>query len=183
VTTEWKEAPKVCYFCDQTGHIKKDCAQFQEAKNLRLHYQEFKKKSVQNKTPIKNPTEDNPYMEEVENLLTQEETQNMDMNETCSQEQVTEEVISDYEMDDKTDTVCTEISIENNLNTTQGPAINNTNLENAQPNGQEKVDDSTFTLVVRKKRKPKDSKPYKVTNKENHQDDPKQRAHESSKTK
>ncbi|CAG8832497.1 21496_t:CDS:1, partial [Cetraspora pellucida] len=47
---------------------------------------------------------DNPYMEEVENLLTQEETQNMDMNETCPQEQVTEKIISDYEIDNKTDT-------------------------------------------------------------------------------
>ncbi|CAG8689847.1 23828_t:CDS:1, partial [Cetraspora pellucida] len=43
-------------------------------------------------------------MKEVENLLTQEETQNMDINETCLQEQVTEEIISDYEMDGKTDT-------------------------------------------------------------------------------
>ncbi|CAG8448779.1 24050_t:CDS:1, partial [Cetraspora pellucida] len=41
-------------------------------------------------------------------------------------------------MNDKTDTVCTEIPIENNINTTQGPAINNTNLENMQSNEQEK---------------------------------------------
>src|SRR6185436_17583433 len=44
VTTEWKEAPKVCYFCDQTGHIKKNCSQFQEAKKLRQHFQELKNK-------------------------------------------------------------------------------------------------------------------------------------------
>ncbi|CAG8790564.1 16089_t:CDS:2, partial [Racocetra persica] len=24
ITTEWKAAPKVCYFCDQEGHIKKE---------------------------------------------------------------------------------------------------------------------------------------------------------------
>ncbi|CAG8804024.1 8245_t:CDS:1, partial [Cetraspora pellucida] len=63
----------------------------------------------------------NPYIEEVETLSTQEETQNMNINETSLQEQETEEIITDHDMDDKTNTVCTEIPIENNLNTTQEP--------------------------------------------------------------
>ncbi|CAG8824125.1 14054_t:CDS:1, partial [Cetraspora pellucida] len=64
----------------------------------------FKRKSIQDRVLIKNPTEDNPYMEEVKNLSIQKEIQNMDMNETCLQEQVTEEITSDYDMDSKTDT-------------------------------------------------------------------------------
>ncbi|CAG8656740.1 16678_t:CDS:1, partial [Cetraspora pellucida] len=60
------------------------------------------------------------------------------MNETCLQEQETEEITSNYDMDSKTDNICTEIPIENNLNTTQEPEISNTNLENAQSNEQGK---------------------------------------------
>ncbi|CAG8804298.1 9951_t:CDS:1, partial [Cetraspora pellucida] len=44
--------------------------------------------------------------------------------------QETEKIMTDHDMNDKTDTVCTEIPIENNLNTTQEPVIDNTNLEN-----------------------------------------------------
>ncbi|CAG8684008.1 5178_t:CDS:2 [Cetraspora pellucida] len=51
---------------------------------------------------IKNPTEDNPYMKKIETLLTQEETQDMNMNETCLQKQETEEIISEYDIDGKT---------------------------------------------------------------------------------
>ncbi|CAG8654287.1 22049_t:CDS:1, partial [Cetraspora pellucida] len=89
----------------------------------------FKKKTAQNRMLIKNPTEDNPYIEEVKTFLTQKETQDTNMTETCLQEQETEEIILDYDIDSKTDTVCTEIPIENNLNTTQELVINNTNLK------------------------------------------------------
>ncbi|CAG8844573.1 11001_t:CDS:2, partial [Racocetra persica] len=36
ITTEWKAAPKVCYFCDQEGHIKKNTSnsKTQEAVSL-----------------------------------------------------------------------------------------------------------------------------------------------------
>ncbi|CAG8610788.1 2058_t:CDS:1, partial [Cetraspora pellucida] len=62
----------------------------------------------------------------------------MNINETSLQEQETEEIMPDHDIDDKTDTFCTEIPIENNLNTTQEPVINNTNLENTQLNKQKK---------------------------------------------
>ncbi|CAG8713362.1 6642_t:CDS:2 [Cetraspora pellucida] len=45
----------------------------------------------------------------------------MNINETSLQEQETEEIMTDHNMDDKTDTVCTEIPIENNLNAIQEP--------------------------------------------------------------
>ncbi|CAG8524093.1 2174_t:CDS:1, partial [Cetraspora pellucida] len=80
----------------------------------------------------------NPYVEEVETLSTQEETQDMNINETSLQEQETEEIMTDHDIDDKTDTVCTEISIKNNLNTIKEPVINNTNLKNIQLNEQRK---------------------------------------------
>ncbi|CAG8674580.1 9724_t:CDS:1, partial [Cetraspora pellucida] len=87
-------------------------------------------KSAQNRIPIKNPTKDNPYIEEVENLLMQEETQDININKIRLQEQKTEENISDYDMNSKTNTVYTEISIKNNLNIIQRPVINNIDLEN-----------------------------------------------------
>jgi len=31
VTTEWRSAPKVCYFCEEEGHIKKDCQQLKSS--------------------------------------------------------------------------------------------------------------------------------------------------------
>jgi hypothetical protein len=41
ITTEWRSAPKLCYFCDGEGHIKKECHQYKEALSLRQHYNEF----------------------------------------------------------------------------------------------------------------------------------------------
>ncbi|CAG8499906.1 24237_t:CDS:2 [Cetraspora pellucida] len=55
--------------------------------------------------PIKNLTENNPYVEKVENLLMQEEIQNMNMNKTCLQKQETEEIILNYDINSKTDTI------------------------------------------------------------------------------
>ncbi|CAG8728872.1 5989_t:CDS:2, partial [Racocetra fulgida] len=42
VVTEWKEAPKLCFFCDGEGHMKRDCDQLKEANKLNQHYKEFK---------------------------------------------------------------------------------------------------------------------------------------------
>ena len=46
VVTEWKEAPKLCFFCDGEGHIKKDCAQFKEANKLNRYYKEFRELKI-----------------------------------------------------------------------------------------------------------------------------------------
>jgi hypothetical protein len=42
VTTEWRSAPKVCYFCEKTGHIKKECPQFLAAVEQRNRLRERK---------------------------------------------------------------------------------------------------------------------------------------------
>ncbi|CAG8531165.1 8817_t:CDS:1, partial [Cetraspora pellucida] len=43
----------------------------------------------------------------------------MNIKETCLQKQETEENISDYDINEKVNTLSTEISIENSLNTVQ----------------------------------------------------------------
>ncbi|CAG8525247.1 26764_t:CDS:2, partial [Dentiscutata erythropus] len=47
VTTEWKEAPKLCYFCDGEGHLKRDCEQLKEANKLNQHYKKYKETKKQ----------------------------------------------------------------------------------------------------------------------------------------
>ncbi|CAG8466856.1 415_t:CDS:1, partial [Cetraspora pellucida] len=68
---------------------------------------------------IKNPSEVILHIKEEENLLILKETQDMNMEKTCLQEQETKENISDYDIDKKVDILFTEISIKNSLNTVQ----------------------------------------------------------------
>ncbi|RIB24650.1 hypothetical protein C2G38_2168076 [Gigaspora rosea] len=42
VTTEWREAPKLCFFCDAEGHIKRECQQYKEAQELKAAYSTYK---------------------------------------------------------------------------------------------------------------------------------------------
>jgi Zinc knuckle len=42
VTTEWRAAPKLCFYCDQAGHLKRDCPQYKEAIELRKQYKKYK---------------------------------------------------------------------------------------------------------------------------------------------
>ena len=42
VTTEWRTASKLCYFCEKTGHIKKECPQFLAAVEQRNRLRERK---------------------------------------------------------------------------------------------------------------------------------------------
>ena len=42
VTTEWRAAPRLCFYCDQPGHLKRDCSQFKEAIELRKQYKKYK---------------------------------------------------------------------------------------------------------------------------------------------
>ncbi|CAG8540920.1 16340_t:CDS:2 [Racocetra fulgida] len=43
VTTEWREAPKLCFFCDAEGHIKKKCQQYKKAQKIKTAYQSYKR--------------------------------------------------------------------------------------------------------------------------------------------
>ncbi|CAG8677331.1 4790_t:CDS:1, partial [Paraglomus brasilianum] len=53
VSTEWKSAPKVCYLCDQEGHIKKDCIQFREFIESRQNAHMNKDLGNVNNSPVK----------------------------------------------------------------------------------------------------------------------------------
>ena len=35
VTIDWKEAPKVCFYCEKEGHIKKDCEELKTSIRIR----------------------------------------------------------------------------------------------------------------------------------------------------
>ena len=51
ITTEWKSAPKVCFFCDKEGHVKRDCEQYQKALALCRHFKEYQSNKNKEKTP------------------------------------------------------------------------------------------------------------------------------------
>ncbi|RIB16455.1 hypothetical protein C2G38_2038568 [Gigaspora rosea] len=81
VVIEWKEAPKLCFFCDGEGHIKRDCRQLRNANNLRQNYKEFKE--LKNKQVLREGTlenaqktvkekKENPYTDSSQELITQE---------------------------------------------------------------------------------------------------------------
>src|SRR6185436_9961892 len=42
VFTEWKEAPKICYYCDKEGHIKRDCNELKASIETRRLLREAK---------------------------------------------------------------------------------------------------------------------------------------------
>src|SRR5260363_66426 len=67
VTTEWRSAAKVCYFCEATGHIKKDCQQFHESVALR---REFYRRRNSNTTEEETEVTDEP-----EQVISHEQTE------------------------------------------------------------------------------------------------------------
>src|SRR5260364_277690 len=79
VTTEWRSAAKVCYFCEATGHIKKDCQQFHESVALR---REFYRRRNSNTTEEETEVTDEP-----EQVISHEQT-----------EMHTDEVIQDVQI-------------------------------------------------------------------------------------
>ena len=87
VTTEWKEAPKICFFCDQTGHIKRNCEQFQEARNLRHYFQDLKNKNKQKEVATETSNEISTNLEQ-ENPIAKTPTQKMSIETEPTQEQV-----------------------------------------------------------------------------------------------
>ncbi|CAG8749002.1 4358_t:CDS:1, partial [Ambispora leptoticha] len=100
ITTEWKAAPKVCYFCDQEGHIKKECLQFKESVSLRQHYREFKEASK-----TKNRDYLNEAAQETKSPSNTEEKENLKEEETSiekSDKQETRDIShsTDEEMED-----------------------------------------------------------------------------------
>ncbi|CAG8764051.1 35528_t:CDS:2, partial [Racocetra persica] len=63
-----KTAPKVCYFCDQEGHIKKECSQFkdkttQEVESLpeNEEKEELKEEAMSIETPDEQEIKDISY--------------------------------------------------------------------------------------------------------------------------
>ena len=82
VTTDWKEAPKVCYYCEKEGYVKKDCEDLKLSIELRRAQKE--KRLQKNRTSSNTTSEfssDNSYIsnsaentEKSNNLVTSENT-------------------------------------------------------------------------------------------------------------
>lgn len=71
ITTEWRSAPRMCFFCDKEGHFKKDCSQYKEAIELKQQYKKFqnnKKKTTS--TPAYNNLEETTSVETTKSDLT-----------------------------------------------------------------------------------------------------------------
>jgi hypothetical protein len=125
ITTEWKSAPKVCFFCDKEGHIKRECDQYKEALELRQQFKNFKR----NKN-LEEVSESNNEIQEEFQTRTREITPNPYLEENSretvnnSQEQipVESEIEETTAADDK-----------ENLNL-QNSAVENNNMEISTPN-------------------------------------------------
>ena len=93
VVTEWKEAPKLCFFCDGEGHIKRDCNQLKEANNLSRQYKEFKE--LKNKQVTKEETL--VPVQDIEAEKTENTSHNSNQEPTVQETEVVEQ---DIQMDD-----------------------------------------------------------------------------------
>ena len=80
VTTEWKSAPKVCYFCEEEGHIRKDCQQFQEsvAARSRLHSQKSNISSVKEPDSMQEKEASTSYRPDNMQTETHEQTEQVE---------------------------------------------------------------------------------------------------------
>jgi hypothetical protein len=62
VTTDWREAPKVCYYCEKEGHIKRDCEDLKLSIELRrIQREKRSQKNKNNSNSALDFSEDNPY--------------------------------------------------------------------------------------------------------------------------
>src|SRR5260364_74810 len=57
VTLEWKEAPKICFYCNKEGHIKRECEELRKLIEYRQRQKEHRlqvimQTQVQNQTKI-----------------------------------------------------------------------------------------------------------------------------------
>ncbi|CAG8726114.1 3732_t:CDS:1, partial [Scutellospora calospora] len=66
-TTDWKDAPKICYYCEKEGYLKKNCEELRASIELRklLREQKTQKNTYtpNSNTEVKFSAE-NPYIAE-----------------------------------------------------------------------------------------------------------------------
>src|SRR5690242_8119400 len=66
VTTEWKEAPKICFYCEKEGHFKKDCKELKNSIEARRLLRKARSRLEKEKRQKSETTEisfspNNPY--------------------------------------------------------------------------------------------------------------------------
>jgi hypothetical protein len=175
ISTEWKSAPKVCYFCDQEGHIKQNCSQFQESLALRTYFRKLKeetnigkkKDSADTSTPKKELVVEKPQILEE---ITAEEP--LTIKETTIKEKTTEQASNEEKKEQKKtaskietkqqDSLKEDIEILRDELTLEDPFSRMTNKENIahseEPSSMD-LSDTEFTTVINKKKKNKKIKP------------------------
>ncbi|CAG8779636.1 4235_t:CDS:1, partial [Cetraspora pellucida] len=168
VLIEWKSAPKVCFYCDQTGHIKRDCPQFKEVLKVKRSYENHRVvKQNKGDTDSDNLTfsENNPYINVEErskgDKVVREEDTNDKENDTMS-------VSGDENLESMIENERTAMGNNNVMQNAEKVADNKedkeTSLTTVMDNGEPQTSDDGFTTVTYKKHKPKvrdDShKPY-----------------------
>lgn len=96
VTTEWRTASKVCYFCEKTGHIKKECPQFIAAVEQRNRLRERKLAySSEDSAVIHGQTDGGSDNQDLYQAGSEEEQFGEDQKMGEAQEQVTTEQSND----------------------------------------------------------------------------------------
>ncbi|CAG8760525.1 4659_t:CDS:1, partial [Racocetra persica] len=67
IFTKWKEAPKICFYCDKEGYIKRDYKELKASIETRRLLREAKEqrenaKSIASNSPKIAFSQDNPYI-------------------------------------------------------------------------------------------------------------------------
>jgi|GEM_PF-6935314 len=171
VTTEWREAPKLCFFCDAEGHIKRECQQYKEAQKLKAEYRKYKNNKIAlsessafyNSTDLSNNTFINSEQTvennctNIQDHLSQEEivvTQVQQNNSILTSNQQEESSdLDDIEIDTHMEDLETLLQEEKDqeVSIQDSNKVANKNIDNTQQ-------DTEFTLVSNVKKKKKKSK-------------------------
>src|SRR5690242_13240580 len=85
VITDWKEAPKLCFFCDKAGHVKKECPEYKASVEARNLQKSFKLARIQEKKQLLQRKAKETLVLSPENPYIKEENQEMSIETTTAE--------------------------------------------------------------------------------------------------
>jgi hypothetical protein len=188
VFTDWKEAPKTCYYCEREGHLKRDCEELKAsitARQLLKEAKSLKENSSYRSTASPEISFDanNPYInKDTENNQEAAEEASMDIESAAAYKKT--KITTELFQNDKEDQLMTtseetsiaSVTSENDTEHSENNIFQNTHDTEQGSQGleiptdtdsyisQEKAQEEPFTLVTSKKQKNKNAKKKKETN-------------------
>jgi hypothetical protein len=148
ITTEWRAAPKLCYFCDKEGHIKKECPQYKEAVILRQQHREFllnKKKGKSTSLNAEKEDVNSAYqISSTENMVIENNHDNETFVPIFNQEE-NNEVKSSMAIEEDAELSSSENS---KSNSEENPIVNNSLSENDLEPKNSELQETPIVLII-----------------------------------